>query len=548
MFSGFMDKKRSFGTRYILGVALVLAMLSLSVNAQAIAIQANGALSLMNLVVSPQPVVSGSNVTISFQLFNSYSSQLNNVNLQLESQSPIVTVSPASSTILINSVGSGLYGGLATNEFSYTLHIPSSLAAGEYTFDVAATYQTAQQASDYLNLPASSMMPIYLYVYGKPNIELSATATQIQPGTPFTLQVSALNSGTDKASNVSITLINQTDFSAYGPYAFNLGSIAAGASAPASISLYPNLNVSGGNHTLYFMVNYTSQTGAKNSTVERVPVEVLINAPQVVASILSAQPQELYSGSNQTLTVLLQNTGGGTAKNLSLTFQNGNGLSIGSSNHKFFIGTLASGQTATQNIFITADKNASGSTYYLPLAISYTGANYQGEYSSTQALPVEIAASSLFNITSVSDAVYPGATYVPITFTIRNTGNIEAQQISFSLQTIYPITTVNAQAYVQQIAPGQSTNVTFYVDADGKGNAGEYPVTLYEQWTQANGATNQQYSGSDNYYATVYSGARGGSTTNYIIVAVVIVVIAVVAANMLRRRKKASAAAGKKKP
>ena len=126
------------------GLAIaILMMFATPAMAQTSAIQANGALSLMNLVVSPQPVVSGENINISFQLFNAYSSQLQNVNLQLESKNPIITISPSSSTILVNAVGSGLYGGTGYNAFNYELHVPSSLPAGEYEVDVVATYETA---------------------------------------------------------------------------------------------------------------------------------------------------------------------------------------------------------------------------------------------------------------------------------------------------------------------------------------------------------------------------------------------------------------------
>ena len=105
-------------------------------------------------------------------------------------------------------------------------------------------------------------MPIYLYVYGDPNVQLSGSVqTQVQPGTPFTLTLSALNSGTDKASNVTVTLVNQSNFTALGPYSFNMGSIAAGSSSTEPIYLEPLLNISGGSHTLAFQVNYTDQTG-----------------------------------------------------------------------------------------------------------------------------------------------------------------------------------------------------------------------------------------------------------------------------------------------
>ena len=69
----------------------------------------------------------------------------------MQSQNPIISVSPGASTILVNAIGSGLYGGTGYNAFNYVVHVPKSLPAGEYVIDVVATYGTAQGTS-YLNL------------------------------------------------------------------------------------------------------------------------------------------------------------------------------------------------------------------------------------------------------------------------------------------------------------------------------------------------------------------------------------------------------------
>ena len=83
----------------------------------------DGALSIINLQVLPQPVMAGSNITITFQLYNAYSSALQNVNLQMTASNPIITVSP-SSTYLTSAIGSGIYDGY-TNQQVYDIHVPS---------------------------------------------------------------------------------------------------------------------------------------------------------------------------------------------------------------------------------------------------------------------------------------------------------------------------------------------------------------------------------------------------------------------------------------
>ncbi|MEM3827508.1 MAG: hypothetical protein QXR58_02825, partial [Candidatus Micrarchaeaceae archaeon] len=129
--------KKAIGIGRFAMLATLAAMLIVAVAvapdyAQAVSTQADGALSITNLQITPQPVVAGSNITVEFQLFNSYSNQLQNVNIYLESQSPLINVSPSQS-FLVSAMGTGLYGGSGYDIFSYKFHIPSSLPAGEYT-------------------------------------------------------------------------------------------------------------------------------------------------------------------------------------------------------------------------------------------------------------------------------------------------------------------------------------------------------------------------------------------------------------------------------
>jgi len=518
-------------------VALVFAMvLAIPASAQASASQANGALSIANLQITPQPVVAGDNITVEFQLFNSYSEQLQNVNIYLESQSPLINVSPTQ-TFLVSAMGTGLYGGSGYDIFSYKFHVPASLPAGEYVIDVIATYES-QAGVQYPTLPAESVMPIDIYVYGVPSIQLSATTQgQITPGMPLQLDLSALNSGTDKASNVSITLLNASGFSIEGAYSFELGSIEQGLQQEASMQLIPASNITSGMHTLSFMVNYTSQTGEKYSNIEKVPLYITVNRPSFIASIVNAMPQQLYPGQNQTLEIEIENTGDGAAKNVSVQFIGTDNISVGGA-AEFNLGNVAAGQAMQESVFISAGRDANSTHYNLPVEIKYYNANMGMNYTQIEYLPINLAPSAIFNITSEHGILRPGSTDVPVTFTIKNIGNEVAQSAMLSLQAIYPISTVIPNAYVSSISPGQSENVTFYVSVDTKGDIGSYPVTVYEQWQQPNGAAQQQYSYSNNYYVTVSNGSSGsGLYTDAAVAVVIVLIIAYFAVRMGKGRK-----------
>jgi hypothetical protein len=195
---------------------------------------------------------------------------------------------------------------------------------------------------------------------------------------------------------------------------------------------------------------------------------------------------------------------------------------------------LQPGSSVNENLYITANGNSSETSSFIPVELNYTSANYANATSIKRNISINIAKSAVFQITNVTDNSYPGNAYGPIVLRIKNTGNEAATQISISLQSIYPLSPVAGNAYISQLNPGEITNVTFYISTDQNGNPGEYPITIYEQWKQNNGAPNQVFYGSNNYYATVFASAgqssstnNNGGGTNYIVYAIIIVIVVV---------------------
>ncbi|MEM0149711.1 MAG: CARDB domain-containing protein [Candidatus Micrarchaeaceae archaeon] len=500
---------------------------------------ASGALSLVNVGIYPQPVMSGSNATVTFQLYNSYSGNLNNVNLQLTAQSPLINVSPAY-TFLINAIGTGLYGGIGYNSFKYTFHVPSTTPSGEYTIDVVASYETSQsEGTTSINVPAQSIMPISFYVYGVPNIGLSASPAQIIPGQDFVLQVGAENGGSGLAQNVNVTLHSSSAFAVVGPMSFNLGNMPASGIGQFSAMLQPSQNITSGTYPVNTTISYTNQFGAVVEKNESIMLNVLVEKPNIIATVMSAMPQNLYAGSNQTLQILVENTGNGLARNVSVDFYNTSALNLGSVS-SFYMSQLPAGSSQTVQLYISANKGLNKSSYSLPAAIKYESSNYQNGTTKLIYIPVSLQGTAAFNITAEYGTLLPGATYVPVTFHIVNTGNEEAQQISFSLQTVYPITPVTPNVYISSIAPGQGINATFYVSIDSQSRSGSYPVTIYEQWRQPNGNTNQEFSASQNYFASVVqsSGNYSDAIAEVVVIVVIVALFAYYASRKARARGK----------
>lgn len=480
------------------------------------------ALSLTNVAVYPQPIVAGGNATIQFSLYNSYVSSLTNVNLQLTGTYPILNYSPSSSYI-ISTINTGSYNG--ATPFDYKLHIPKNINAGTYTLDVYASYQTVGPTGE--EVSATSTMPLSFYVKGTPNLRFTANpSSAISPGSQSTVSIAVLNVGTDNATNVSISVLNSRNFSAVGAANFSLGTISPQKTATAQAILLANSTVGQGSSSFPILVSYN--TGYNTNTVtymQNVPVTVSLGNPDLVVGITSATPASLYAGTNQTLTFSVQNTGSGAAKNVTLSLVSNPNITAGNSASKIYVGSIAAGSSATATMFITANKNDNKQKYSLPIQLTYQNANYNVTTNKTVQVPITLQSIAQFNVTSISGTLAAGATYVPVTVTVKNMGNAAAQSITFTMQTIYPISQVNPNAYLSSLQPGQTANVTFDVNVDSQASPGQYPITLYEQWTQSTGTTNQQYSASQNYYAEVTGGSGGITLIIEIIIAVIVIAV-----------------------
>lgn len=494
----------------------------------------SGALTIYSLSVSPNPVFAGENVTISLQLYDSFSAVLNNVNLELEGSYPILNVSP-SNPYLISSMSEGVYGG-ETTFFTYHIRIPKNTPSGNYTLELDASYQTTETTDGESTLvTGTSVMPISFYVHGTPQISINPTVTRISPGNASTISISVMNSGYGTARNITIDTLSTSNFSATGTRTFYIGSIAPGASTALTTTYLVNSHITNGTYTLPIYVSYQSDQGIRYNQTINQTLGVKIQNPNIVATIVSANPSTLYTGYNQTLVLDFQNIGYGSADNVSINVAPIAGINILSSIRHFFIGTLAAGQSTTESLVITATNSTTGK---LGIAIGYYSSNYQSQFMKNQTLNISIAPSAIFNIGTGRYDLLPGETAVPLNITITNTGNVDAQQVQLSFQSSYPLTPVASTDYIPELKPGQSANVSFLVSVDSHGVPGTYPIIIYESWRQPNGAVQQTYTGSNNYYATVSGGSlAGGYLVDIVAVAIVVIIVAMVYRRMAKGKQ-----------
>ncbi len=314
-----------------------------------------------------------------------------------------------------------------------------------------------------------------------------------------------------------------------------LGVISAGANSNyTTYTIAIPATTPSGVYTITFVATYYAYGSAGiDLGTSSMPVSFYVqNRPSIKVVAVSAQPSALYSGYNQTVELAVENTGYGTARNVSVSLAGQGSLSLLSSVTNFFISNLTQGSSVTEPVLVSTN---SGGQASLLASVVYYSSTLNQRFLGTETVNLSVAPAAQFSITSQNSSIMPGATAVPVRFVLTNTGTSDAKQVQLSLETNYPIVPIASTAYVSDLPAGASTNVDFLVSVDSHGIPGNYPVTLYEGWKQPNGAVNQQFSGSNNYFVTVHS-SSGTATLAYVVVAAV--VIAAAAVVYLRRKGK----------
>lgn len=350
-----------------LSAALLLGLLGLLVmvhgasaaTSVVVSSTANGALTMLNLHVTPQRIVAGENVTMSFNMFNSYDSPLYDLSLQLTGDSRILNVSPTNNYI-ITAVGSGNYGGAGYDTVTYTVHIPASLQTGEYTFDVIATYRT--------NLPnnegsvvAMSDMPVSIYVYGTPTVTASiasAMPQQLFPGGNQTLEIALQNTGTSTAKNVTAVFTGSGGLSIGGINRFFVGSIPAGSSVTEQLFVQAINDTTSGEVAIPVVLNYSSDYASNITSNGTIYVNVQSGPTFAIQNMSS----NLNKGdSYDPVTYRIRNTGNGAATDISFSLVTNYPISPVDPNA--FVSSLAPGQSANVTFYVSVDTHASPGSY-----------------------------------------------------------------------------------------------------------------------------------------------------------------------------------------
>ncbi|WP_088899931.1 COG1361 S-layer family protein [Sulfolobus acidocaldarius] len=491
-------------------------------------IQGSNQVSLQGIWGSPSnPILVApgeNNIPLTVVVENLGENLLSNVTLTLKSHYPIQFLQ---NNATIGFVPAGQY-----NYATVIADIYPNASSGVYYIPVTVSMYNGYKETVMLPVEILGYVSIQAQsLWGSINSPITVSPGETQ--VPLTILLK--NTGDVNVLNATLTFSNSEYPLKFSQTNAQVGIIPAGQEnyATVTVSVYPNATP--GVYYIPATLNYYNY-----KTEITVPVDIY--SPNVSINVVTLPPQVFPGYYDVRLLTILTNYGNGIAENASISVSTPFQVI---SSPEIKIGALPIGSPVNVTFLINIPNDTIPKTYTVNFTVTFDGgkANYQ------YALNVYPKANII--ITNVKySTINPGDSNVPITITLKNTGNATAKNVIVRLGTsdvIYPhVSSSNplqaltaSEVFVGDINPQQTANVTFVVDISGGASPGVYPLAIAATWNQTGAIF--PFEQSDTFYVSIsqpFLSQLFSSPLIYVIIAIIIVIIIIVVVLSRFRREK----------
>lgn len=321
-----------------------------------------------------------------------------------------------------------------------------------------------------------------------------------------------------------------------------VGNVPEGVVGPVTFTVSLDENAAPGTYELPVRVSYkyTRRIDAddpdepehfQRSETLRTTVEVVVEGRADFE--LSDVTSTLAVGDEGSIEGSVTNTGHAPARNAVVVFASDN-PNVAPVEQEFAVGDLAPGDSAAFTFDAEISDSADAGSRQLAFEVRYRDTDDEVQLSESLDARVEVGSRrDLFAVEPVSGAVAAGETGV-LELRITNAGDESVTDVSAKLFTNDPLSSSDDEAFIDELEPGESSEVRFALSASADALRKVYPVSLDFQYDDAEGDTRL----SDTYDVAVEVAAdeETGGLPVLIIVGGVVVVLALGGGWYRRRR------------
>ncbi|ARM75074.1 COG1361 S-layer family protein [Acidianus manzaensis] len=347
------------------------------------------------------------------------------------------------------------------------------------------------------------------------------------------------NLGDVTATNVSLTIVKDYPISTSQNNIY-IGIIPAGEENLGSITANVYANATPGVYYVPVIIHYFD-----SSSLEYVPI--VISSPKISINMITLPPQIFPGFYNVRIEAILTNYGTGIAEDANISLQSPFKI-VSPSN--FSIGAIPIGSPINVTFLINVPNSTTPGNYTLKFTVNYDG----GKIIKDEVITIYPKANIIIEKV-IYNSITPGASKVPVTFVLKNIGDVTAKNIVVYLgssNVISPYVSSSdelaaltaSEQDIGDLKPDQSINVTYVVDISGGVSPGTYPATLIMVWNQTGSLI--PFEESQTVNITVSPSAISQFTSNItsnplvllLIIVVIVLIIAVIIIAVRARGKK----------
>jgi uncharacterized membrane protein len=211
-----------------------------------------------------------------------------------------------------------------------------------------------------------------------------------------------------------------------------------------------------------------------NEAEDTVPMTIRIQ-PHVKADVIEAVPDQIIAGSEGYLNLTIRNSGpeNGTMASVKL-LRNGKSPII-PVDSTVFIGNFKSGGMVTCRYRISVSKDATNQTYPVDVAVSYMDREGTVVTSAKTTIGVSVNDPPVFTILSSAPDL-PRGSESTIEVRYRNDGTVTVHDAQARITPHSPVTSGDNNAYLGDIAPGETATARYVLTPDAEAAPGEYSL------------------------------------------------------------------------
>lgn len=211
---------------------------------------------------------------------------------------------------------------------------------------------------------------------------------------------------------------------------------------------------------------------------------------------VTPQPEQEFSLSNTSSTLsvgeegdvsgTVTNRGPGDARNAVVRLVS-QGQNVEPQETEFAIGRLSAGETAEFSLPVEVTDSAEPGQQQFSFVVEYENRNGDPRQSKTLDTQVEIAPQRDEFIVETRNSSIDAGSSNAVTLVVTNNRNTPVRDVNAKAFVDSPLSLSSDEAYISQLAPNESQEITFEMSASGDANEGQYPLSVDFQYETADG-------------------------------------------------------------